>query len=494
MRGRGAALGCALAWAAAGGAAAAPSLDGTLLLETDTAWRVYSPRVAQKSQNRIELDLRARLGAGWRVRGLGRLLYDPVGRLVGRDPDFAQSPVDRWQVAGSRHLEAELRELYAHWSGRLRGARMDVRLGKQQVVWGQSFGLRVLDQVNAQDFREFILDDFVDARTPVWGARADAVVSGWSLQGLWFPDFEPDVLADPESEFALDPELEGLLPPLLSPSGAPPAPAFAGDDLPDDGDPSSWGFGLRAGRTVGEWDLSLHYWDRLDSRGVFERTLTPLPGDRGRPVPVNVFERRFPRVRSLGFAFATTVGELAVWGEGGLSFGRRFVTNDLLEADGTVSRPELQYALGIDWVAHDQLFVNVQLIQFVIVDHDRAIDFPAHREFVSALFRADLLGQRLFPQLFVLYGVQKHESLIRPSIEWQATDRLSVTLGADLFTGPRDGLLGQFDSDRQCVPVQAGLPLPGSGGCLYDPPPGRPSRLFVRLRYEFGFRFRPGKR
>jgi hypothetical protein len=484
----GAALGCAVAWTAyAAGALAAPAIDGTLLLESDTAWRVYSPRVAQKSQNRIELDIEARLGAGWRVRGLGRLLYDPVGRLVGRDPDLGQEPVDRWQVGGSSDLEAELRELYAHWTGRLRGARMDVRLGKQQVVWGQSFGLRVLDMINAQDFREFILDDFVDARTPVWGARLDAAVSGWSLQGLWFPDFEPDVLADPESEFALDPQLEGLLPPLISPTGALPAVAFADADSPSDGDPSAWGFGFRAARVVGEWDLALHYWDRRDPRGVFERSLTSLRAEDGRAVPVNRFERRFPRVRTLGFSFSTAVGELALWGEGGLSFGRRFVTNDLTDADGAVTRPELQYALGLDWVVGNYLFANFQLIQFVILDHEGAIDSPAHREFLSVLFRFDLLGERLFPQLFVLYGVQKNESMIRPSIEWRATDRLSVTVGADLFTGPRDGLLGQFDTSRECVPVQAGLPLPGSGGCLFEPPPGRPSRAFIRFRYEFGF-------
>lgn len=33
------------------------------------------------------------------------------------------------------------------------------RIGKQQVVWGEADGLKVLDVVNPQSFREFILDD-----------------------------------------------------------------------------------------------------------------------------------------------------------------------------------------------------------------------------------------------------------------------------------------------------------------------------------------------
>jgi hypothetical protein len=41
------------------------------------------------------------------------------------------------------------------------------RVGKQQVVWGQADGLKVLDVINPQSYREFILDDFDDARIPL---------------------------------------------------------------------------------------------------------------------------------------------------------------------------------------------------------------------------------------------------------------------------------------------------------------------------------------
>ena len=39
-----------------------------------------------------------------------------------------------------------------------------LRIGKQQIVWGRLDGIKVLDTVNPQDFREFILDDFDDSR------------------------------------------------------------------------------------------------------------------------------------------------------------------------------------------------------------------------------------------------------------------------------------------------------------------------------------------
>ena len=50
--------------------------------------------------------------------------------------------------------------------------KVDVKLGLQQVVWGQADGLRVLDVINPLDYREFILEDFLDSRRPLWLARA----------------------------------------------------------------------------------------------------------------------------------------------------------------------------------------------------------------------------------------------------------------------------------------------------------------------------------
>lgn len=47
----------------------------------------------------------------------------------------------------------------------------DLRLGKQQVVWGTADGIKLLDNVNPTDWREFVQDDAEDARIPVWMAN-----------------------------------------------------------------------------------------------------------------------------------------------------------------------------------------------------------------------------------------------------------------------------------------------------------------------------------
>lgn len=460
----------------------------TAFLESDSAWRVRSPRQLQKSETLFGLDLDLQLSSAFDLHVDGRAIYDPVGLLVGPDPDPDYRPIDRAQLGGSRHAEAELREAYVDWNGRFDEARLDVRLGKQQVVWGQAFGLRVLDIVNPQDFREYLLDDFVDARIPTFAFRADAMVRGISVQALVVPDFEADRYPDREAEFAFDPAVPGVFPvlePLPPAVGSGALVSFAEPDEPKDWRPRSLGYGLRVGAMRSGLDLALHYWDRPDPMPVHPRRVISITLPGVGDVPLNVIEPEHPRVRTVGGSFATAGSDFALWGEGGLSLGRFFALEDPNDADGLVRRNEIQYALGLDWTGAPDLFANLQWIQFVILDHDRSIQVDRSRSFATLLLRQELWAATLIPQLFVVYGLNEGDSMVRPSLEWRVTDRLSLTTGLDIFTGPREGFFGQFARERSCAPIPASLPLPGAGTCGYEPPPGRASRAFIQIRYAF---------
>jgi hypothetical protein len=389
-------------------------------------------------------------------------------------------------VAGSRWVEAELRELYLDWSGRVGPARLNLRLGRQQVVWGQSIGLRILDVVNPQDYREFILDDPIDARIPLVGAKLDGVWAGTSFEAFAFPEFRPSLLANPESEFALDPSLRGFLP-ALEPV---PVPGhFVAVELQDERNPKSWrgsttAFGFRLARTIFGVDLSLNYYDAYDALQAFRRRIEPATFFGLGPLPLNVITPDHVRTRTVGGSFSTSFSSFTLWGEGGVSFGRAFATSDL-SGDGVVRRPEFQTALGLDWTGSDLLFANLQWIQSGILDYGRPIEQYRWRNFVSLLLRLSLRHETVLPQLFALYGVERGEAMLRPSLEWKATDSLSLSVGADFFMGPRDGLLGQYAHDRDCNRVPDSLPVPVAGQCTLMVPPGRPSRAFVRLRWSF---------
>jgi hypothetical protein len=65
-----------------------------------------------------------------------------------------------------------LRELYVDTTA----GPLDLRIGKQQVVWGTADGIKLLDIVNPTDWREFVQNTMEDSRIPVWMIKAEADV------------------------------------------------------------------------------------------------------------------------------------------------------------------------------------------------------------------------------------------------------------------------------------------------------------------------------
>jgi hypothetical protein len=68
-----------------------------------------------------------------------------------------------------------LREFYIDHS--IGDGALDIRFGKQQVVWGTADGIKLLDIINPTDFREFSQNTMEDSRIPIWMLKLDATIS-----------------------------------------------------------------------------------------------------------------------------------------------------------------------------------------------------------------------------------------------------------------------------------------------------------------------------
>ena len=72
-----------------------------------------------------------------------------------------------------------LRELYMDTTA----GDWDLRLGKQQVVWGTADGIKLLDMINPTDWSEFNQNAPADARIPVWMVNAEKYLeNGGNIQ------------------------------------------------------------------------------------------------------------------------------------------------------------------------------------------------------------------------------------------------------------------------------------------------------------------------
>jgi hypothetical protein len=440
-----------------------PGVFGTLrerfrltgFLKNETAFRLHSPRQFSKFQNWLQVEAEGELTSWAELTLIARSLVDPVNHLETNIHDFDAGPVDRWESGDS--FEAELRELYLD----LVLGRFDVRLGRQQIVWGESIGLRILDVVNPQDFREFILNDFIDARIPLWGGRVNYTLSDWAFEGFLLLDFEGNRAADPGSEFQFRTIPMPALP-IEMPFPPFPAVQVAGVKEPEDGRLSDAEVGVRISRYLRGADLSFNYFFTWDD--------FPTPFRRVLETNRFLIAPRHERLHVLGGSFNHAFDVFVIRGEGAMTLGRYFVSEDRNESDGVHRRDVLSYVLGLDWTVSDSLMANFQFFQTVIFDKPDDVPDETVNNALALFLRADFWNETLFPQFLVLYGVNFGDFLIRPLMEYRITDLLSVTVGMDVFTGSRAGLFGQFAAparprDRHFT--------------------GRNDRLFIEIKRSF---------
>ncbi|RMH49902.1 MAG: hypothetical protein D6682_08325, partial [Zetaproteobacteria bacterium] len=212
-------------------------------LKNESAYFVSGEKRWDKIQNRLELKPEAEFG-DWQFRGRGLVWYDAAMDVEPtRAPDLTGGIKRHYRTA------TEIKEAYLLHEG----DAFDFRLGRQQVVWGKTDGLRMLDIVNPLDLREFILDDFLDARIGVTAARLNYYPDSeieQEIELLVVPDAKPARAAPTGSRWAV------ATPPL--PPGvralqwlAPRQPNWS---------PADTELGLVwRGNDIHGWDLSLNY-------------------------------------------------------------------------------------------------------------------------------------------------------------------------------------------------------------------------------------------
>lgn len=388
-------------------------------------------------QPELELELPGEL----RLTAIGRLRSDVFDRLEpGRPSQDTRSSLSRRWFAG-RHTELELRELY------LEGAAgpLRFRIGKQQIVWGTADGLKVLDLVNPQSFRQFILEDFEDSRIPLWALNVELPAGPGSLQLVWLPDPTYHEFPEPGATFA-------FTTPRLAPRPPPGVPVALRDlDRPDrllnDSDAGArWSVFWRG------FDLSLDYLYHYHDVPIAFRRAPQRPGD-----PLRV-EPGYERTHLAGGTLARAFGDWVLRAEIGYSTDRWLVTTDPHDGDGAVPTPELAYVVGLDWWGMRQGLVSVQLFQSWLFRHRPGLTRDRLDTNLSLLVRRTFWNETLTLDAIWIHNVNDADGLVRPRAHYELRDGLEIELRVDVFYGRSRGAFGQFDDrDRATLSLRWSL-------------------------------------
>jgi hypothetical protein len=110
---------------------------------------------------------------------------------------------DKYRKENDLKYDREINEIVRECTVAYFSRYYSIRAGKQQMSWGESDGLRLMDQINGLDTRrDFILRDadegFLETRMPLWMVKADFTpdftfgnslgLSNLDLEVSWIPD------------------------------------------------------------------------------------------------------------------------------------------------------------------------------------------------------------------------------------------------------------------------------------------------------------------
>lgn len=370
----------------------------------ETDWRGLS-----KLRGEAQVDILTKLNADWRMLVSGKLCYDAAYTLQGRD-EFTD------EVKNAYESEAELREVYLQ--GRV-GPNLDVKAGRQIVVWGRSDNLRITDVLNPLDMREPGLTDIEDLRLPVTMTRLDGYYGPWNLTGI----------AVHEIRFNKNPVYGHDFYPSPIPMPA--------EEVPSDGGTNTeWAVALNG--TFSGKDFSI-YWAEL-----FNDNAHTGPSGTGTLV------RKHARVRMWGAAGNLAMGNWLIKSETAYWTGLEYFNS------GNETLQRWDALVGTEYSGLTDTTLSFEWAIMHLIDFDERIktypDYAQEDEITNALritrtFENETIEVTL---LALIYGpLGQDGSLSRISIEYDWSDAVSITFGAVLYqSGDRYTLRRIGDNDR----------------------------------------------
>ncbi len=425
---------CALPFMLAATTAAAAQLDASL--KAVGRWAVNTRSGDSQALNlSLQPEFELAFDAGWRLKSSVRVRSEAIaGMQIGDLERGAYSEYGKPALLNEA-TELELREFT------LQGAVGEtyLTLGKQQVVWGKADGLKVLDIVNPQSFREFILEDFDDSRISLWTVNLERQWRDWSFQLLWIPDQSYHALPKQDAVFAFSsPQLVPVAPPDVDVRlDAPRRP----NNVILDSD-----VGWRAATFWQGWDVTFNYLYQYDNLPALRQKLALVGGQ-----PVVTVTPQYRRTHVFGITFSNAFEDWVVRGEFAYFSKHSFIGRDLRREEGVVSSPELHYVLGLDWNAPADVLVSAQLIQSWMIEDAELSTRDRLDTTFTALVRRNFLYDTLTADLLLIANANHGDGIVRPKLSYQWQDNLTTWIGADIFYGERQGVFGQFGSNDRVV-------------------------------------------
>ena len=381
----------------------------------DTSWHGLT-----RLRSELKLELDADLSENWQARVSGHGFYDFAYTINGRD-NYTDDVLDNYEK------ELEFDEVYLQGS---LGENMDIKAGRQIVVWGRSDNIRITDVLNPLDLRWPGLVDIEKLRLPATMSKLDYYYKNWGISGI----------AVHEVRYNKNPEFGSDFFPGVQP--------LPGRESPDEGfDIDNTQFAAALNGFFQGWDISFYAADIYAQNGH----ISPIAFEPG-----PLFEVKHSRIKMLGNAFNIALGNWLIKAEAAFFDGFEFSNT-----------PDKEYArldglAGVEYSGISDATITLDIANRHLFDFDNRLkdspDFQKEDLFEWALritkpYLNDTLKLTFLANTFGLTG--DDGAVQRVSAEYDYTDSIQLTGGVVFYqSGDLRRTMGIGDNDRVYLDVQ----------------------------------------
>jgi hypothetical protein len=390
------------------------SLNGSFGLASSINFSHDTPESGQtdhrdlsKLKGSFDLTADSHLHQNWQSRIEVKGFYDGVYDLKGRE-NYTSQVLDEYVK------EFDIGEMWLQGS---LASNLDLKLGRQIVVWGKSDNIRITDVLNPLDNREPGLVDIRDLRLPVAMSKVDYYSGNWNVTGIVLHENRFNKQPVYGNDFYM---------------GASPAPR---EDEPGTSFRNQE-FGLAINGIFSGWDLSFYGANIFDDTAHLTQTSSGI-------------RRQHSRINMAGMAINIAQGSWLLKGETAWFDGLEYSIDV-----GQKSRFDL--LLGAEYTGFAETMISVEIAnRHILAYDDRLQETPANipedeAQMVLRISRDFLHDTVTITGLISAFILSDSDgSFQRLTAEYELSQALQLTTGLIFYqSGTKTALSDIGDNDR----------------------------------------------
>ena len=373
-------------------------------LETVQSVRVRSPHESLTSRAKLRLELGADLG--------------PVYGFFSMDAE------KNWKLSSETGID-----LHEAWLEHA-GDGWDVRVGRQVIIWGKADGVQITDIVSPPDYTESVTRTLDEIRMPVDAVKFRLLGRWVDTELIWIPVFRAAVQPTGNNPWAVRQSLPGNVR-VSSTSPAEPALTLENSEI-----------ALKVSAYLPGWDLAASVFHTWDDFPAMHREAW-----NDEDVLHVAYAPQHHRLTVFGLECSRPWSDFVFRSEAAYYLGRYFETTSILE--NPVRKNGFKWLTGMDWTPGNDWTLTAQLIGEHIFDHERRLAQSAATYLTTLNVSKKLLRQTLTLSNMLYYDVTGGDFFDQVKAEYAVTDALRLSVGADVFSGVRDGRYGRYRDNTQ---------------------------------------------